>query len=139
MSGWDAGITSFSRSISGISKLAEDVATDLAADIKDDLQKKYAAGKDPYGEAWTPRRKQQPWPIMRRSGALYRSLEASVNGPKIIVLRGRGAEYGAFHQRGTRRGLPVRLIIPINGRGVPDSWNPLFQKRVSARFKKLFK
>ena len=135
---WHTGIASFTRSISGLSQLPAEVAQDLAKDITTDLQKKYASGQDPYGKTWPRRKNNYPWPILRKSGKLFNSLEVSVSGGKVIVLRGRGATYGQFHQTGTKH-LPVRLIIPINGKGVPTSWNPLFLKRVQARFKKLFR
>lgn len=135
MASWNAGISSFSRSVAGLKGLADKVAEDLQKDIADDLQQKFRSGKDPYGTAWKRRKHQYAHPILRKSGNLYRSLDVDTQGSKVIVKR--TAAYGSYHQSGTKR-LPIRLIVPIQARGTPTSWNPFFRKRVARQFKKLF-
>ena len=131
------GIATFKRALVGLKDLPSVVLEDMSADIAKDMQSNYAQGKDPYGVAWKARKRAYPWPIMRKSGKLYRSLDITVSGPSLIVKRGNGAAYGAFHQSGTKH-LPVRLIIPNHSKGLPQSWRKFFHQRVAKRYKAMF-
>lgn len=134
---WSAGITAFQHSIAALPQLGADVADDIAKDIAVDLQKKYSAGKNPYGAAWKPRKHRYPWKILHKTGKLYRSLEVKADNGAITITRGRGLKYGGFHQHGTAY-LPVRLIVPISSKGLPKETIDAFLKRVKQRFAKLF-
>jgi phage gpG-like protein len=63
---------------------------------------------------WDPRTRDYAWPIMRKSGNLFRSL-ASLNGsPNEIhndhAYFGTKVEYAKFHQYGTTR-MPARKVV----------------------------
>lgn len=63
---------------------------------------------------WSPRTRDYAWPIMRKSGKLFRSL-ASLNGsPNEIHSNyanfGTKVEYAKFHQYGTTR-MPARKVV----------------------------
>ena len=131
-----SGITTFVRSLKGLKQLAPNVAEELADDIYKDLQQKYGRRLDPYGNRWRPRKIPQPWPLMKRSGRLYGSLNTAVRGSSIIATR--KAPYARFHQTGTKH-LPIRLVVPSAKRGIPKSWNKLFRRRVARQFKRFFK
>jgi phage gpG-like protein len=63
---------------------------------------------------WNPRTRDYAWPIMRKSGALFRSL-TSLNGApneihKTHAYFGTKVEYAKFHQYGTTR-MPARKVV----------------------------
>ena len=63
---------------------------------------------------WDPRTRDYAWPIMRKSGNLFRSL-ASLNGAPNEIHRthayfGTKVEYAKFHQYGTPR-MPARKVV----------------------------
>lgn len=63
---------------------------------------------------WDPRTRDYAWPILRKSGTLFRSL-ASLNGAPNEIHRdhayfGTKVEYAKFHQYGTTR-MPARKIV----------------------------
>lgn len=71
-------------------------------------------------DSWEPRRDDNPWPILRRTGALYNSISYSVFGDTVTVDENVG--YGTFHDQGTSR-LPARpflLIQPEDEQAIMD-------------------
>ena len=63
---------------------------------------------------WAARRREEVWPLMRRTGKLFNSLSRMRGAPNNIGLReatfGTSVEYARFHQNGTFK-MPKRLIV----------------------------
>ena len=74
----------------------------------------FAANGLPSGSPWAARRREEKWPLMRRTGKLFNSLSRLRGSPNDIGLReatfGTNVEYAGFHQNGTRK-MPKRLIV----------------------------
>jgi phage gpG-like protein len=73
----------------------------------------FSTGGLPSG-GWEPRRQPEPWPLMRRTGSLMRSLTNLFGPPNDIDATsarfGTKVEYAKFHQYGTTK-MPARKII----------------------------
>lgn len=63
---------------------------------------------------WAPRSQPYAWPIMRKTGSLFRSLTALRGAPNDIgrttAIFGTNVEYAKFHQHGTLR-MPKRMVV----------------------------
>lgn len=73
----------------------------------------FTTGGLPVG-GWSPRTRDYAWPIMRKSGALFKSL-ASLNGAPNEINKdhayfGTNVEYAKFHQYGTSR-MAARKVV----------------------------
>jgi phage gpG-like protein len=70
---------------------------------------------------WSPRTREYGWPILRKSGALFRSL-SSLRGPGNQVSLthayfGTDIEYAKFHQYGTRKMAARKVVFEPRGFG----------------------
>ena len=61
-------------------------------------------------DAWEPRQDDNPWPILKHTGALYNSIFYSTHGDEVSVDA--GESYGSYHDEGTSR-LPRRPFLMI--------------------------
>lgn len=63
---------------------------------------------------WAPRSQPYAWPIMRQTGALFRSLTSMRGAPNDIgrksAIFGTNVEYAKYHQRGTWK-MPKRAVV----------------------------
>lgn len=63
---------------------------------------------------WSPRTRDYAWPLMRKTGKLFRSLSNLRGAPNEIGPRsarfGTNVEYAKFHQDGTRH-MPARMVV----------------------------
>lgn len=63
---------------------------------------------------WDPRTRDYAWPLLRKSGKLFRSLSSLRGAPNEIsptfAIFGTSIEYAKFHQTGTRD-MPKRQIV----------------------------
>lgn len=75
--------------------------------------KNFTAAGLPVG-GWAPRSQPYAWPIMRKTGALFRSLTSLRGAPNDIgrktAIFGTNVEYAKFHQRGTSQ-MPKRMVV----------------------------
>jgi|688.fasta_scaffold40725_11 phage gpG-like protein len=73
----------------------------------------FASNGLPVG-GWAPRRDEELWPLMKRTGALAGSLSTLSGPPNDIGRRdatfGTSVEYAKFHQYGTSR-MPKRQVV----------------------------
>jgi hypothetical protein len=94
------------------------------------LQSQFRQGVDPYGSPWAPlspnTRGRKP-PPLTDTGKLKQGTKArpGVGGRAGLHLV-LGAEYGIFHQTGTRN-MPARRILPT--RGMPAEWRGILESR----------
>ena len=61
------------------------------------------------GATWVARQRTYPWPILRKTGALMRSVFSRMNDGRLMVAA--QARHAIFHQKGTKKGLPARPIV----------------------------
>lgn len=61
------------------------------------------------GGGWLPRKVEPGWPILRRTSAMYGSFKANVDAEKAVIFN--SDNKFAFHQLGTRRGIPARRML----------------------------
>jgi phage gpG-like protein len=138
MATWVGGSATFARQLRGSKGAAKRVAKRVVkkGDIKAYLQKNYIAGKDPYSHTWKKRKGSYPWPIMRRTGQLYKSLKVGSTGPVVWVKRaGSGVDY---HQSGTKY-MAQRLVVPIVKKGMPKRIQKTINKEARIELQRLFK
>ena len=68
---------------------------------------------------WDPRKRDYAWPIMRKSGALFRSLSSLTGPANRIGLNtaqfGTTIEYAKFHQYGTRKMAARKVVFEPRG------------------------
>lgn len=73
----------------------------------------FTTGGLPVG-GWNPRKREQTWPIMRRTGKLFNSLTNLRGNPNVVTPMyaefGTKVEYAKFHQYGTTK-MPARKIV----------------------------
>ena len=74
--------------------------------LVDSVHKNFQAEGRP--DPWMPRVDNLSHPILRKSGALYSSIDYDVNGLEVSVFA--GEEYGKYHDEGTSR-LPKRPFL----------------------------
>lgn len=80
----------------------------------------------PSGSRWAPRKPPTgTWPLLQRTGAMRRSVYATVLGPQIILHA--GADYAQYHQSGTSR-MPSRPIFPDGP--LPRNWAAFIDRAV---------
>lgn len=70
---------------------------------------------------WDPRKNDHAWPIMRKSGALFRSLSSLRGSANNVGLTsayfGTNIEYAKFHQYGTRKMAARKVVFEPRGFG----------------------
>jgi hypothetical protein len=87
----------------------EELAKEAAPAVQEVLRTNAAAGLDPEGRAWTPR-KDGARALANAAGAIFVEARGAV---LELVLRGKYI----YHQDGA--GVPERVILPDAGAGVP--------------------
>lgn len=132
---WSAPLNAFSGKLTALAKLPQEVAETVEDELKKQVQADFNRGKDPYGEAWTKRKKAYPWPIMRKSKTTLNSYAFNAKG-KTIVARNT-SPWAKYHQKGTST-LPIRMVLPEGG-VLPKTWNRIISKQIRRTFKKIFK
>lgn len=108
-------------------------AAPAAADaVEGVLHRQIAAGVDPDGKAWAPRKDNGEQPLQHAADAL-----AVVPLGTKVYCRLKGPE--ARHHRGTARGGIVRRILPVKGlpkpmeRAITDAIVDVFNETMEAR------
>ena len=112
--------------IGKLGRLPRIVAEIAQPGIQRELDKEFLEGRDPYGEPWAPlapatvARGRHPPPLWHR-GHLHRATRAELlaGARPGLWLTIKSAQYGYFHQVGTRH-MPKREILPT--RGIPGRW-----------------
>ena len=79
----------------------EEIAGVMVASVHENFE---AEGRP---DPWEPRKDDNPWPILNKTGALKNSIESMVSGNEITVYAG---FYGQFHDEGTTW-LPARPFL----------------------------
>lgn len=87
----------------------EEIAKESAAGVEEALRANAAAGVDPEGRAWAPR-KDGKRALANAASAIFVTAKGAV---LELVLRGKYI----YHQRGA--GVPERRILPDGGAGIP--------------------
>ncbi len=137
---------SFSQQIGGFTSrllklkaVPKSVTKGMETLINEDLKKKFAEGKDAYGDSWKAR-KQEPkdgHPILDASGALKRSRTVRVADDGELVI-----EYDDFkaelHQEGTSK-MPARPVLPTQAQGMPKEWSNLLLKGYKKAIEDIFR
>jgi len=74
---------------------------------------KQFASKGAYlGERWAPRKKEEPWPILQKTGRMKNSFKTKSKSAQQRVY-GSGNTYYPYHQLGTRK-MTARKILAIS-------------------------
>ena len=85
----------------------DDVMDDIGRLMVDSVHQNFEEEGRP---AWEPRLVDVPWPILRKTGALYNSIHYSVFGAEVNIDT--DSDYGMFHQEGTDR-MVARPFLEI--------------------------
>lgn len=99
------------------------------AAVKDRVDLEFQRGEDPYGNAWLATRAGNSPPLTGPTRDLRGSVRYEVTGKGFLILV---TDWKAiFHQGGTRRGLPARPMLPVNG-ALPAQWSYAMDLAVKA-------
>lgn len=107
------------------------VATKAVEELRTALTATLAAGTDPDGKKWAPRKEDDGRPYKNAAS----KLTVKNYGPLIRVAISGGEAYGQFGVRGA----PKRGMIPEGGAGMPDSVSTALDKAAEAVLKDLTK
>ena len=88
-------------------KPMQKIGTNLVKTFKDNI----TTGGSTLGVAWPPRKKDQPWPMLMKTGKLHGGFTAKAGKDEVVV--GNPVPYFVFHQRGTRH-LPKRVMMKLD-------------------------
>lgn len=112
----DVDMTNIYRELNEMSRRATDFRP-VFRYARQELEKANAANFTAAGlpvGGWAPRQQPYAWPIMRKTGALFRSLTSLRGAPNDIgrttAIFGTNVEYAKFHQRGTSQ-MPKRMVV----------------------------
>ena len=112
----------FSQAATATVRAAGETAIRKAAEnLRGRTQEQFLTEGTAYGNRWTPRKKQNPWPLLNRTGRLLLSFVEPGNPEHIeefdftdpsrpSLLFGSRVPYADAHQRGTKF-LPARPIL----------------------------
>jgi hypothetical protein len=121
------------KTIEELGVLPRKLAVAAAPLLNNELQKQFASGVDPYGQAWariaaSTLRKHGPPPLTdtraMRDGTKVEPMTGGRLGIRMTVPRP-----GAFHQVGFRvhgKRVPARRILPY--RGMPAKWRQILNR-----------
>ena len=129
-----ADFADLQRVIRALAKVPSAVASDASESIDGLIRDQFAAGVDPYGEAWadladaTKAKGRSPPPLTDTGEML--------GGIEVRPLQGAGISVtvpdpGVHHQYGTAN-MPQRAIYPNHG--MPDTWQRAIADAADAAF-----
>lgn len=102
------------------------------------IRKTHDAGKDPYNKKWKKRTQDYPWPIMKKTGALYHSFTTE-RIPQGVSI-GNASPYARVHQFGgiNDKGfkVPQRMIVPSEEKGLPKSFQAIARRNILKTLKR---
>ncbi len=122
---------SFAEEIKRLEQIAASppkIAALAASQIATAVDREFAQGSDPYGDAWaalsesTTSKGRFP-PPLNDAGAMKGSTAVNVEGTSVRVSV---EEPANFHQSGTGA-MPARPILPADGAALPDPWNAAYE------------
>lgn len=122
MSAGDAALASISRALRELARVPAQVASDGSEAIAELIQQEFDVGQDPYDAAWAPL---APATVAKGRGAPPLTDTGALSAVEVTPMAGAGisitvgADYGAFHQTGTRD-MPARPILPTGP--LPATW-----------------
>lgn len=108
----------------------------IEKDIEEEIDKKFRAGKDPYGDPWPRRQGSYNHPILNRTGFLKRSFKVKVVKKDDILVE-YTAPYAGYVHGGTKFNPPRRLIP--TGSTLPASWRKIIEKHLRKQWKRMLK
>lgn len=79
-----------------------------------ELMKSFQLNFEAHGElfgGWAPRRKEQPWPILEKTGTLRGSFYSEITENEAVL--GNKTSYFPYHQLGTSK-LPKRVLLMMD-------------------------
>ena len=80
-------------------------------DVQQSIDNNFNAQGRP--DKWTPRKVDRPWPILKKSGALKKSVYTASSGPNL-TLGSNGLLYNAVHQFGySKQNIPARPYLML--------------------------
>lgn len=146
----------FSKVMRGMASVPSRAASEIARELKVEIEKRMDASQDPYGRAWKPRRDGSRT-VLKKSGRGRKSIllrPTSGAGIRITVavlymvfhqfggashLRGPGGSYRLRHknknfgrdkdQSSGRNHPPKRSFLPFDG--MPPRWEKIIQKALT--------
>lgn len=98
---------------------ADHIKREVARSCLKEVEACFRTETDPYGMRWAPRKKDVPWAILFKSGALYGSFVAL---PTPTGVRFQSTKVYAARQNYGGGGITARNMLPSASRGLPSSW-----------------
>lgn len=130
-----AKLQKLSRDLKKLGYGFNELNQNLAEEAIDLIKEGFATETDPYGKPWAG--------LKYRSGKILQDTGRLRSSFKVAGVTRRGfrvnasANYAAFHQEGTSRGLPARRMVP-DGR-LPAEWKTAFVKAADVFMKRWFR
>ena len=98
------------------------VMMDIGDLLVESVHKNFEHGGRP--GTWEPRKDNNPWPLLMKTGELYNSIEANASQNDVYVDA--GAEYGVYHNEGTST-IPQREFLVIQDEDLAAIDEMIFQ------------
>ncbi len=115
-----AGFAEFAKVVRSLNRLADDIGPRVATRIEALVQRQFATGTDPHGNAWAPlaQSTKERWGggIPLETFGRHAQVKYLGKGKIIVVFDEKTAR---FHDKGTGN-MPARPLLP-NGQ-LPASW-----------------
>jgi phage gpG-like protein len=108
------------------------VKNDLLDYLHSQTLRTFSSQQDPYGNAWAPLspytlKRKKTNRIMFETGNLMRSFNIDRNDLSLSF----NIDYAIKHQTGETR-LPQRLLLPIESRGLPNTWVSIIESNTNS-------
>jgi hypothetical protein len=121
------------KSIRQLSRVPAQTASAVAEQLSSELEQGYAAGIDPYGQAWAPLRpstlaRGRTPPPLTDTGAMRSASVVSPLGGAGVGFGGL-PEYAVYHQEGTAQ-MARRRVLP--DAGLPSAWRAIIAREYRA-------
>lgn len=97
----------------------KDISANAAEEVIELIREGFEKEQDPYGRPWEPL-KAREGKILQDEGRLRNSFHRVRSSARGFTVAS-GADYGGFHQSGTRT-IPQRRMVPSGGR-LPPAWS----------------
>lgn len=108
-------------------KFVYEAAPEAAYKTRDQLRTTIAAGADPWGQAWEPKKQGHGKPLAHAGGAVH----VAAVGTKILI-RLTGIE--TRHHQGWAKGGTERRVIPTLDRPLPDAITRAIFRTITEHF-----
>lgn len=126
----------FIAELERIARAAKQIAPRVAVAIRGEIEREFATGTDPNGNAWAALAartlKRHGPPPLTDTGTMRSTVECKAEDGDVRIKIEGAASQASYHQGGytnalTGRFVPARPMLPVDG-SIPASWATIVQR-----------